>query len=329
MTGTAVWLRGAGGPEVLELDDFPIPEPGRGEVLVEVAACGVNRADLLQRRGLYPAPPGVPADIPGLELAGTVAGLGEGVTGFATGDRVMAIVGGGAMASHALVPADELVPVPESLSLEEAAAVPEVFFTAYDALFRQARLAIGEVALIHAAASGVGTAAIQLASRAGAVTIGTSRTAEKLERCRELGLDHAVAVSEGKFAAEVREASGGRGADVVLDAVGAAYLDENLAAMARRGRMVVIGLLGGARGSANLGALLGKRLTVIGSVLRSRPSAEKAALAAEVRRQLVPMFAAGKLVPVIDEVMPASEVREAHRRLEDNATVGKIVLRWV
>jgi putative PIG3 family NAD(P)H quinone oxidoreductase len=326
--GRAVWLRGAGGPEVLEIDALEVPEPGLGQALVEVVAAGLNRADLLQRRGLYPAPPGSPPDIPGLELAGTVAAVGAGVTEVEPGDRVMAITGGGAMATHAVLPARELVAVPERLSLIEAAAVPEVFFTAYDALFRQARLGPGEVVLIHAAASGIGTAAIQLAARAGAVVAGTSRTGDKLERCVELGLEHPILVEGGRFAEAARRAAGGRGVDVVLDTVGGAYLGENLAAMASGGRLIVIGLLGGPVAQANLGALLSKRLTLIGSVLRPRPHEEKAALAQEIGRRLVPMFSAGALRPVIDDVLPMSEIRAAHQRLEDNATIGKLVLRW-
>lgn len=324
----AVVFRGAGATEVIELEDRPPPEAGPGEVVVEVAAAGLNRADLLQRRGLYPAPPGAPADVPGLELSGTVVACGAGVVERKVGDRVMTIVGGGAMAERVAVHERTLVPVPGGIDLVTAGGVPEVFATAHDALFTQAGLAMGETVLIHAVGSGVGTAAMQLARAAGATAIGTSRTADKLARAAALGLDHGVVVSDGTFADRVKAATGGRGADVILDLVGAAYLEENLKAVARTGRIVVIGLMGGAKGTLSLGALLERRVSITGSVLRSRPLEEKAAVAQALARHVVPLLADGRVRPVIDAVLPMAEVRAAHQRLEQNDSFGKLVLRW-
>ncbi len=322
----AVVLTGKGGPEVLALAERQVRDPGPGEVLVEVAAAAVNRADILQRRGFYPAPPGAPPDIPGLEYAGTVAAVGEGVALARPGDRVMGIVGGGAMCTHVVVHERELLPVPASMDLERAAGIPEVFLTAFDALFVQGGLVMGRTALVHAVGSGVGTAALQLAIVAGARVIGTSRTAEKLERCRALGLEHGIQVEGGAFAEKIAAIAGG--ADVILDTVGAAYLEENVRALALRGRIVVVGLLGGATGTLLLGPLLGKRGTVVGTVLRSRPLEEKAALARRFAGEVVPLFEAGRLVPVVNRVMPMSEIAEAHAYMESNDSFGKIVVAW-
>ncbi len=320
-----VRIRESGGPEVLELGTTEVRDPGPGEVRVEVAAAGLNRADTLQRRGFYPAPKGFPDDIPGLELAGTVESIGEGVSGFAVGDPVMAIIGGGGMATHAVVHSRELLPVPSGLSLEEAAAIPEVFLTAFDALFAQGDLRMGETVVLHAVASGVGTAALQLAANVGARVVGTSRSAAKLERCRGLGLVHAVDTSDGAFADAVQQLGG---ADLVIDTIGAKYLTENLKALALRGRVVVLGLMGGVKGEMPLGLLLGKRARITGSTLRARPLEEKATLAQRFIREALPHFADGRLKPVIDEVLPMSEVGEAHARMERNETFGKLVLSW-
>lgn len=325
--GKAVRIREYGGPEVLELIEFSARPPGYGEILVRVEAAGLNRADLLQRRGLYPAPPGSPADIPGLEYAGVVEAVGEGVTEWKVGDRVMGIVGGGAMATHVTVSAREAIPVPSRLSFAEAAAIPEAFLTAYDALFLQGGLRMGEYVLVHAVGSGVGTAALQLAREAGAAVIGTSRSQEKLDRCREMGMEGGILV-EGSFAEKVRELTDGRGADCILDLVGASYLEENLAALAWRGRMICVGLLGGAKTNLPLGTLLAKRATLIGTVLRSRPPEEKAILARRFADEIVPLFERGRLSPVVETVLPFEQVAEAHRRLESNRTFGKIVLSW-
>ena len=325
----AVRIKEPGGPEVLHVDRVSVDDPGPGQILVEVAAAGLNRADLLQRRGLYPAPEGATKDVPGLEYAGRVAALGDGVRGFAIGDEVMGIVGGGAMATHLVVHEREAIRVPAGLALSHAAAIPEAFLTAYDALFEQARLTAGERVLIHAVASGVGTAALQLAKLVGAHPIGTSRTLDKLERCGELGLGDGIHVPEARFAEEVRARTDGRGVEVVLDLVGAAYLAENLDALALRGRMIVIGLLGGIGAELPLGVLLRKRLSVTGSVLRARPLEEKAALAQRFGALIAPLFATdGPLAPVVDDVVPMSEVREAHARMERNETLGKLVLTW-
>jgi putative PIG3 family NAD(P)H quinone oxidoreductase len=324
----AVVLRGAGEVDVLHLEEVARPVPGGGEVLVEVAAAGLNRADLLQRRGAYPAPPGSPAQVPGLEFAGTVVALGPGAHQLRAGDRVMGIAGGGAMATHLVSHERLLCSVPEGLDLVSAAAVPEAFMTAYDAIFWQAELAMGEDLLVHSVGSGVGTAAVQLAARAGARAIGTSRTPDKLERCRPLGMAEGIAVEDGRFADRVAELTGGRGADVVLDTVGGGYLEENVRALAPRGRLVVIGLMGGASGALPLGLLMTRRARVIGTVLRSRPLEEKAILTQAFARHVVPLLADGRLVPVVDEVMAMEDVREAHRRMERNQTFGKIVLRW-
>jgi len=326
----AVRITTPGGPEVLALGELEVRDPGFGEVRVDVAAAGVNRADTLQRRGVYPAPRGVPADVPGLEYSGIVAALGEGVEQVRVGDRVMGIVAGGAMATQIVVNARETIPVPRELSLAEAAALPEVFLTAYDAIVLQAGMVSGDVLLVHAIGSGVGTAALQLARALGARALGTSRTADKLSRCAQLGLapTDALLVSDGKFADRVQGVTSGRGCDIVLEGVGASYLDEDVRALALGGRIVVIGLLTGANGALPLGLLLQKRARVIGSVLRTRPLDEKIALAQIFARRLIPLFDSGALRPVIDAVMPMSDVTEAHRRMELNETFGKLVLTW-
>ena len=327
-TARAVTITEPGDPEVLAISDVEVRKPGAFEVLVEVAAAGLNRADLLQRRGLYPAPAGAPKHIPGLEYAGVVAAVGEGVEHVRQGDSVMGIAGGGAMATHLVAHERELLRAPARIGLAEAAAIPEAFITAFDALTLQAEMGLGDVVLIHAAGSGVGTAAIQLCRRAGARPIGTSRTAGKLERCRALGLDHGVVVEGGAFADEVARLAGSRKPDIVLDAVGAAYLAENLRALAPKGTIVVIGLMGGVKGELPLGALLGKRARLVGTVLRSRPLEEKASVTQAFGRAALAGFEDGELEPVIDEVMPMTAIREAHARMERNETFGKLVMRW-
>ncbi|MEM9189141.1 MAG: NAD(P)H-quinone oxidoreductase [Myxococcota bacterium] len=323
----AVHIREPGGPEVLTVGAAEVREPGPSELLVSVRAAGLNRADTLQRRGFYPAPPGAPATIPGLEYAGVVEATGDRVQGFAPGDRVMGISSGGAMATKLVVHEREALPVPDGMKLETAAAIPEVFLTAFDALFRQASLGLGDRCLLHSVGSGVGTAALQLANRVGARVLGTSRTAEKLERCRSLGTFDAIEVHDGRFAEAVHERVGG--ADLILDGVGAAYLQENCASLALRGTIVVIGLMGGVQGELPLGQILRKRATIRGTVLRSRPLEEKAELTQEFRRRVLPHFSGdGPLQPVIDEVLPMSEVAAAHARMEANETFGKLVLAW-
>lgn len=335
-TTRAVRFRGAGGVEIIELGETSVRPPGHGEVTVEVVAAGLNRADLLQRRGLYPAPPGAPPDIPGLELAGRVVAHGPGATAFELNAPVMAIVGGGAMVERLTLHERELLAVPPGIDLVAAAAIPEAFLTAWDALTR-AQLCGGETVLIHAAASGVGTAAIQLARALGARPLATTRTSAKVERVVEQGIaasDVIVIESSkdggkdgGKFAAEVH-ARAPRGADVILDCVGGAYLEENLRAMAPGARMVMIGTMGGAAGQLPIGMLLAKRAQVIGTVMRSRPLEEKIALAQRAGRQLLPLFAAGALRAVVDRVMPMQDCAAAHQVMEANETVGKLVLAW-
>jgi NADPH2:quinone reductase len=324
----AVKILGKGGAEVLSLGTLAVPDPGPGEIRVQIVAAGLNRADLLQRRGLYPAPQGAPPDVPGLEYAGRVERVGQGVLDYAVGDAVMGVVAGGGMATHVVVHAREAMRAPVGMPLEEAAAIPEVFLTAYDALFVQAQLALGELLLVHAVGSGVGSAALQLGLLAGAEVIGTSRTVDKLARCRALGLAEGLPVTDKKFADALGERCGGRGCDVIVDTIGAAYLAENVKALALRGRLVMVGMLGGASAELPLGLLLAKRITLIGTVLRSRALEEKATLTQSFAQKVLPLFAAGRLKPVIDVVMPMSEVRAAHQRMESNETFGKIVLRW-
>ncbi|HEY0838740.1 MAG TPA: NAD(P)H-quinone oxidoreductase [Vulgatibacter sp.] len=315
--------------DTLRIEPVDVREPGPGEIRVAVAAAGVNRADALQRRGHYPAPPGFPQDVPGLEYAGVVESVGDGVFTHRAGDRVMGITGGGAMATRLVVHEREAIPIPEGLSLAEAAAIPEVFYTAFDALFVQAALRPFETVLLHAVGSGVGTAALQLAVAAGCRVLGTSRTAEKLEKAEPFGMDvkDGILAAEGRFAAEVRERTGA-GVDVILDTVGASYAAENLVALAARGRVVVVGLLGGATGEVPLGLLLQKRATIVGTVLRSRPLEEKALLAQRFAREVNPLFTRRRIRPVIDAVLPMEQVADAHRLLESNRTFGKIVLTW-
>ncbi|MFP5310185.1 MAG: NAD(P)H-quinone oxidoreductase [Actinomycetes bacterium] len=312
----------------LELVERPDPEPSGSEVRVRVTATGVNRADLLQRAGRYPAPAGVPADVPGLELAGVVDAVGPRTRRFEVGDRVMGLVGGGAHAELALVPEGELVAVPPSVDDVTAGAACEVFVTAHDALVTQAGLRSGETVLVHAVGSGVGTAAVQLVAALGARTVGTSRTADKLARAEALGCDTTVLVEDptsDEALAAVRAASA---PDVVLDLVGGDYLALDLAVARPKGRIVVVGLLAGARTQADLGLLLAKRLEVRGTVLRSRPAHEKAAAMEAFDRQVVPLLADGRLAPVVDEVLPATEAQRAYDLVASDTTFGKVVLTW-
>lgn len=324
----AVLFRGKGGPEVIDWGETRDPEPGRGEVLVRVRSAALNRADLLQRRGLYPPPPGTREDVPGLELAGEVVRTGEGVTAWNPGDRVMAIAAGEAQAELAVVHERMLLPVPDELSFEEAGALPEAGITSHDALFTIGGLRPGWPVLVHAAGSGVSTVAIQLAKAAGATVLGTSRTAEKLERARALGLDHGILVArdDPKFAGEILRLTGGHGCPLVLDFVGAAYAAENLAALAPRGRVVVIGTMGGATAAVDYRVLMRARGSIVGTTLRPRPLEEKIAATRAFARDVLPLVAAHKVNPVLDEVLPASRAREAHERMERNESFGKLVL---
>ena len=317
-----------GGPEVLAIQERPVPQPGPGEIRVRVFASALNRADLLQRRGAYPAPPGAPADVPGLEYAGEVDAMGEGAGLWAVGNRVMGIVGGGGHAEYVEVHEREAIRVPQHLTSEEAAAIPEAFLTAYDALFRQLDLTMGERLLVHAVGSGVGTAALQLAGAAGATVIGTSRTADKLRRAQALGLEIGVDTSREDLAEAVNQATYGSGVHAVLDLVGGKLLEASLRVVALRGRVVVVGTTGGAKVEVDLGLLLRRRIHLFGTVLRTRPLEEKIALAREFSNAVLPLISSGRIKPVVDSVFPFEEVRRAHERMEDNASFGKIVLTW-
>lgn len=326
----AVVIAAHGGVEGLEVREVARPRATADRVRVRVKAAGLNRADLLQRRGHYPAPPGAPADIPGLEFAGEVESIGEEVRTWRVGQRVFGITAGGAQAEFVVVPENHLAEIPDSLSFIEAAAVPEVFITAHDAMFTQGQLKTGESVLVHAVGSGVGTAAVQLARAAGAGAVyGTARTAEKIERARGFGLDEGAVVGDDPraFAEGVRAWTGGRGVDVVLDLVGASYLDANLDALARRGRMVFVGTMAGASAPLDFRKVMSKRLTLVGTVLRARSAEEKAAATRRFAAEVVPLFARRALHPVVETVLPLEQVGAAHTLLESNATFGKIVLR--
>lgn len=320
---------GAGGVEVIELGQAADPAPGPRDILVRVAAAGLNRADVIQRRGGYPAPPGWPADVPGLEYAGTVEAVGREVTRWRAGDRVMGLVGGGAHAELLAVAQDEALPVPEPLELDAAAAIPEAFLTAFDALLVRGRVRAGERVLVHAVGSGVGTAAVQLVRWIGATSVGTSRSPDKLTRARALGMDLGVDTSTGGFAAALD-----RPVDVILDVLGGGAFAENLSALAPRGRLVLLGTLqGGVAREVELARILRSRLEVIGSVMRARGAEERVALARDFGTRALPLFTAGDgrapvLRPVVGAVYPMEEIATAHREMEANAVFGKIVLTW-
>jgi putative PIG3 family NAD(P)H quinone oxidoreductase len=322
----AVIISRPGGPEVLEIRDVESPVPVRGEARVRVRATAVNRADLLQRLGHYPAPPGSPADIPGLEIAGEVDAVGEGVADLACGDRVFGLVGGGGYAEQVVVPVRTLARIPATMPFADAAAVPEAFVTAWDAMIEQARLSAGERVLVHAAGSGVGTAALQLARAIGARALGTTRTAEKLSRAKEYGLVDGIVVQGARFADEVMARTGGEGVDVVVDLVGGTYVAEDLACLAPRGRIVVVGAMAGVACELNLALLMHKRAEVRGTVLRARPLEEKILAARALQVHIAPLLASGLLRPVVDRVLPLERAAEAHAIMQRNEVFGKIVL---
>lgn len=313
----------------LSLAEVPDPAaPSGTAVLVRVRAAGLNRADLLQAKGLYPPPPGFSPNIPGLEFAGEVAAVGSGVTGWQPGDRVFGITAGEAQAEYVSIDERHLAPIPDRLSFNEAAAVPEAFITAFDAVVTQAGLARGETLLIHAVGSGVGLAALQIGHVVGARVIGTSRTAAKLDACREFGLDAGLVTAEPVFADAVIEATGGRGADVILDLVGGAYFPENLRSLAPKGRVMLVGLTAGRKAEVDLGMILQKRATVRGTVLRGRSFDEKCEATRRFRDDVVPLLADGTLRPVIDRVFAASDVLAAYDHLASNESFGKVVLEF-
>ena len=324
----AVIISAPGGPDVLRLEERPRPEPGVGQIQVRVVASAINRADIMQREGHYPPPPGAPADIPGLEYAGVVEAVGEQVTMWRPGARVMGVTGGGAHAEFTCVHEREAIAIPDGLSFDDAAAIPEAFLTAHDALVNRLDVRAGDRVLIHAVGSGVGTAALQLAHRAGATVVGTSRSAPKLERARALGLHHAITASGDGWPAQVEALVGANGIHAIVDLVGGDYVGGDLRVLAVRGRLVVVGLTAGRRATLDLGALLAKRATVVGTVLRSRPLEEKISLARDFADRVMPAFASGVLRPVVDRTLPFSEIRAAHEAMTSDATFGKIVLRW-
>lgn len=321
----AVVITSPGGPEVLELRAVADPVPARGEVRVRVRATAVNRADLLQRMGLYPPPPGAPQDIPGLELAGEIDATGEGVTELHEGDRVFGLAAGGTYAERVVLHARTVARMPSSLDFVRAAAVPEAFLTAYDAMVLQAGLVAGESVLVSAVGSGVGTAAIQIARAIGARPFGTARTEQKLEKARTLGMIDGVVPDQGRFADAIAKLTGG-GPNVVLELAGGRYVAEDVTAARPRGRIVVVGLMAGARAEVDLATMLRKRLTLKGTVLRARPLEEKIAAARVLEDNLAPLFEEGKLRPVVDRVFSLSHVRQAHELVANNETFGKVVL---
>jgi putative PIG3 family NAD(P)H quinone oxidoreductase len=316
----AIVITKPGGPDVLSVVERPAPEPSRGEVRVRVRATAVNRADLLQRMGMYPAPSDSPADIPGLEVAGEVEALGPGTERFTVGDRVFGLVGGGGYAEAVTSHERALAKIPDAMSFEDAAAVPEAFITAHDAML-QANLRAGETVLVHAVGSGVGTAAVQLGRALGATVVGTARTRDKLDRAKPLGLDLGVVPEGSTFARAVGTPQ------VILELVGGDYLAEDLRCIAPQGRIVLIGLLAGAKTELELGLVLRKRVHVIGTVLRARPLEEKILAMRAFEAHVVPLLARGLVKPIVDCVMPLAEAGEAHERMASNAGFGKIVLR--
>jgi putative PIG3 family NAD(P)H quinone oxidoreductase len=326
----AVYIKEFGGHENLEIREVPDPpKPADSQVLVQVAAAGLNRADLLQCRGLYPPPPGYSPNIPGLEFAGEIIEKGSGVASFDIGDRVFGIAAGEAQAEQILIEASHVAHVPDSVSLIDAAAIPEAFVTAYDAIFTQGALADGESLLIHAVGSGVGLAALQIAKARGGKVYGTSRISAKLDRCREFGLDAGIATgNDDKFADRVLELTDGRGVDVVLDLVGGSYFEENLKSLAVKARLMLVGLTGGSVSQFDLGTALRKRLKITGTVLRARSVEEKAAAIREFSQNVVPLLASQIVRPNIDRVFSMTNVREAYEYLGSNTSFGKVVLKW-
>ncbi len=322
----AITITQPGGPDVLAWTEQPDPQPGPGEVVLDVAAAAVNRADLLQRQGNYAPPPGV-TDVPGLECAGTVAALGEGVTELAVGEEVCALLAGGGYATKVVVPGGQVMPLPSTVDVVTAAGLPEVAATVWSNVVMVAGLAAGETLLVHGGASGIGTHAVQIAKALGARVAVTAGSAERLARCAELGADILVNYREQDFVEAVRQATDGRGADVVLDNMGAKYLSRNVDVLARLGRLVVIGMQGGVKGELNIGKLLAKNGTVTATSLRYRPVAEKTAICREVIEKVWPLVEAGEVRPITHDVLPVEQAAEAHRKLEEGGVLGKLLLR--
>lgn len=325
----AVQIIEFGSPDGLKLIDVPDPKDPQGtEVIVSVRAAGLNRADLIQVAGHYPPPAGYDPMRPGMEFAGEIKSLGPDVEGWKVGDRVFGITAGEAQAEELVVDASLLLAIPDNISFTEAAGIPEVFITAHDAIFTQGRLQAGETLLIHAVGSGVGLAGLQIAKAAGAEVIGTSRTADKLERCKQFGLDHGIVPKGDDLADKISEITGGRGVDVILDLVGGGYFEQNLKSLATKGRLILVGLTSGREANFNLGLALQKRATIIGTTLRGRSTVEKAAATAGLAADVLPQFASGRITANIDRVLAASEVVEAYKFLASNESFGKVVLEF-
>jgi NADPH:quinone reductase len=322
---TAIGFDAPGGPDVLKPQQRPVPQPGPGQVLVHVAAAGVNRPDVLQRMGGYAPPPGA-SDIPGLEFAGRIVALGEGVSRYEAGDQVCALVAGGGYAEYAVVHEDNALPIPSGLSLEEAGAIPETFFTVWTNVFQRGGLKTGESFMVHGGTSGIGTTAIQLAKAFGATVLATAGSDEKCAACRDLGADHAINYRTEDFVAAAKAATGGRGVNLILDMVGGDYINRNYEAAAESGRIVQIAFLNGPKAEVNFSRLMLKRLTHTGSTLRPRTIPEKAAIARELEDKVWPLLTEGRCKPVIHTRFPLAQAAEAHRLMESNAHIGKIVL---
>jgi len=321
----AVIASGAGGPDVLSVAELPDPEPGPGELVLDVAAAGLNRADLLQRMGFYPPPPGA-SDVIGMECSGTVSAIGPGVTGWSVGDAACALLAGGGYASKVAVPAGQAMPVPDGVDLVAAAALPEVACTVWSNVFMVGGLQPGETLLVHGGAGGIGTMAIQLASQLGSRVLTTGGTPEKLAFCASLGADVTINYREDDFVEVAKETTGGAGVDVILDNMGAKYLERNVTALATEGRLVIIGMQGGTRAELDINALLRKRGAVFATSLRSRPTQEKSAICAAVVEHVWPLVAAGRVRPVVHGTMPLEEARAAHELMESGDHTGKILL---
>jgi len=321
----AITIPEPGGPEALVWSEVPDPAAGEGEVLVEVVAGAVNRADILQRQGFYNPPPGA-SPYPGLECSGRIVEVGTGVSGWAVGDEVCALLAGGGYAEKVVVPAGQLLPVPQGVDVKRAAALPEVVCTVWSNVFMISHLRPGETLLVHGGSSGIGTMAIQLAKAVGAKVAVTAGTREKLDRCAELGADILINYREQDFVEEIAKATDGAGADVILDNMGAKYLDRNVQALAVNGRLAIIGMQGGIKGELNIAALLNKRAAISATSLRARPPAEKTAIVAAVREHVWPLLDAGHIRPVVDREVPMSDAAAAHRVVEESGHIGKVLL---
>jgi len=321
----AIEISTPGGPQVLKPVERPDPVPGTGEILIQVAAAGINRPDVMQRRGRYPPPPGA-SDLPGLEVAGTVAAIGPGVEGWRAGDRVCALVAGGGYATLCVAPAPQCLPIPANLEFVTAAAIPETFFTVWTNVFDRGHLKAGETALFHGGSSGIGTTAIQLATARGARVLATAGSDEKCRACEALGAERAINYRTEDFVDVVMKVTGGRGVDLILDMVGGDYVARNLAALAVDGRLVQIGLMGGEAAPLDFRRILGRRLTVTGSTLRPRSVAEKGEIAAALRREVWPLLEQGRVKPQVYKTFPLSDAAGAHALMESSTHIGKIVL---